>query len=150
MLKIRLQRVGRKHDPSFRVVLTDSKNGPKSGKATEVLGNYDAKKDSKKINGERVKYWMSQGAQVSDTVHNLLVGEKIIDGKKINVLPKKSPVIDEEKIKAEAEAKEKAEAEAKAKAEAEVKTEDVVEEVPTEEVKEETPAVVEEEEKKEE
>jgi small subunit ribosomal protein S16 len=150
MLKIRLQRVGRKHYPSFRVVLTDSKNGPKSGKATEVLGNYDAKKDSKKINGERVKYWMSQGAQVSDTVHNLLVGEKIIDGKKINVLPKKSPVIDEEKIKAEAEAKEKAEAEAKAKAEAEVKTEDVVEEVPTEEVKEETPAVVEEEEKKEE
>jgi len=134
MLKIRLQRVGRKHDPSFRVVLTDSKNGPKSGKATEVLGNYDAKKDSKKINGERVKYWMSQGAQVSDTVYNLLVGEKIIDGKKINVLPKKTPVIDEEKIKAEAEAKEKAEAEAKAREE--FPAEETIE-APIEEVKEE-------------
>ncbi len=92
MLKVRLQRVGRKHDPSFRVVVTDSKNGPKSGKALETIGNYDARRDVKEINAERVKHWISKGAQLSDTVHNILVGKKIIEGKKINVLPKKTPL----------------------------------------------------------
>lgn len=48
------------------------------------------------INGEKAKEWIAKGVQVSDTVHNLLVGEKIIEGKKINVLPKKSPIINEE------------------------------------------------------
>jgi len=105
MLKIRLQRVGRKNDPSFRVVLTDSKNASKSGNTIETLGNYDPKKNVKVIEGEKIKYWISKGAQVSDTVHNILVSEKIIEGKKINVLPKKSPIVNEEKLKAEAEAK---------------------------------------------
>ncbi len=148
MLKIRLQRVGRKHDPSFRVVLTDSKNGPTSGRTIEILGNYDPKRDIKNVDGDKIKNWISKGAQVSDTVHNLLVGLKVIDGKKVNVLPKKSPVVDEEKLKAEAEAsaaakamadeKVKAEADAKAKAEAEA----TATEVPAEES---TPAEVEEE-----
>ncbi|MFZ2523132.1 MAG: 30S ribosomal protein S16 [Minisyncoccia bacterium] len=44
MLKIRLQRVGRKHEPVFRLVLTDSKNSTKSGKYLENLGNYDARR----------------------------------------------------------------------------------------------------------
>jgi ribosomal protein S16 len=43
MLKIRLQRIGRKNDPAFRVVLTDSKNSTKSGKFLEVLGTYNPK-----------------------------------------------------------------------------------------------------------
>ncbi len=90
MLKIRLRRVGRKHDPSFRLVVTESVRGPKSGNDVELLGNYNARTDQRKIKGERVLYWISQGAQVSDTVHNLLVDEKVIDGKKINVLPKKT------------------------------------------------------------
>lgn len=94
MLKIRLQRVGRKHEPKFRVVLTDSKNGPKSGKYLEVLGSYDSRNDHKKeeINEERIKYWMSQGAKLSETMHNLLVDLKVISGKKVNVLPRKSPI----------------------------------------------------------
>jgi len=133
MLKIRLQRVGRKHDPSFRVVLTDSKNGPKSGKFLEVLGNYDPEKDVRKVNGERVKELMSQGAQISDTLHNILVSEKVIIGKKINVLPKKSPVVNE---KAVAEAKAKEEAEAKAKAEAKIREEGEAKEKAEEENKE--------------
>ncbi len=90
MLKIRLRRVGRKHDPSFRLVVTESVRGPKSGNDVELLGNYNARTDERKIKGERVLYWISQGAQVSDTVHNLLVDEKVIDGKKVNVLPKKT------------------------------------------------------------
>ncbi len=94
MLTIRLQRTGRKHEPTFRVVLTDSKNGPKSGKFLEVVGSYDARdKNTTKINGDKVKHWMSKGAKPSDTVHNLLVTHKIIDAKKINVLPKKTPII---------------------------------------------------------
>lgn len=99
MLKIRLQRVGRKNEPSFRIVLVDSKMGPKSGKALELLGSHDFRegKGNNKINSERVKYWISQGAQVSDTMHNMLVNEKIISSKKINVLPKKKPIVKEVK-----------------------------------------------------
>jgi small subunit ribosomal protein S16 len=98
MLKIRLQRVGRKHEPSFRLVLTDSKNGPKSGKYQEVLGHFDTRRDNKpeQFDLARVKHWVSQGAQVSDTVHNFLVEHKVIEGKKLNKLPKKSPIKKEE------------------------------------------------------
>ncbi len=92
MLAIRLQRVGRKHEPKFRVVLTDSKNGPKSGKFLELLGSYDAriKNDIKTIKVDRIKALMANGAQLSDTLHNFLVHEKVINGKKVNKLPKKT------------------------------------------------------------
>ncbi len=91
MLKIRLQRTGRKHEPTFRLVLTDSKNSTKSGKLLEVLGSHDSRHDkSTSIDGEKVKYWISQGAKATGTVHNLLITQKIITGKKVNVLPKKT------------------------------------------------------------
>ncbi len=99
MLKIRLQRVGRKNIATFRVVLTDSKNSTKSGKFLEVLGSFDPVNDIKTVNGDRIKYWVSKGAQLSDTLHNYLIDKKIIPGKKINALPKKKP------IKKEGEAK---------------------------------------------
>lgn len=96
MLMIRLQRTGRKHEPTFRLVLTDSKNGPKSGKFLEILGSHDPRhKDATIIKADRIKEWMTKGAQLSGTVHNLLIEKKIIDGKKINVLPKKTPIIKE-------------------------------------------------------
>ncbi len=83
MLKIRLQRVGRKAEPSFRLVLTDSKNSTKSGKYLENLGNYDARRGEKsEFKADRISYWMSKGAQTSDTVHNLLVSKKLITAKK--------------------------------------------------------------------
>mgnify|MGYP003395775401 CR=1 FL=1 len=95
---IRLQRTGRKHIPSFRVVLTDKRNSTKSGKTLETLGFYNAENDTeRKINVERIKYWLSKGAQLSGTLHNYLVEQKIITGKKINVLPKKRPIKKEEK-----------------------------------------------------
>jgi small subunit ribosomal protein S16 len=119
MLKMRLQRIGRKNDPSYRVVVTDSHNGPRTGNHVDLIGSYYPKMGKFQIDAEKAKKWISQGVQVSDTVHNFLVSEKIIEGKKKNVLPKKSPVIDEAKVKAEAEAKAKAEADAKAAAEAE-------------------------------
>ena len=91
MLKIRLQRIGRKNDPSFRVVLTDSKNAAKSGKFKEILGSYNPKGGEVLFKADRVTFWMKNGAQVSDTVHNFLVHQKVIEGKKKNVLAKKSP-----------------------------------------------------------
>ncbi len=91
MLKIRLQRIGKKHEPVFRVVVGRSQNGPKSGKFIEVLGSYDPRsKNQNTLNKERVQAWIAQGAQVSDTVHNLLVSEKVLDKKKVNALPKKT------------------------------------------------------------
>ena len=134
MLMIRLQRTGRKHEPTFRLVLTDSKNGPKSGKFIEILGSHDPRhKDLTSIKADRIKEWMTKGVQLSGTVHNLLIEKKVIDGKKINVLPKKTPIVKEvvEEVKAEAP-----KAEAKAEEVAPV-AEEVVAETPA---TEETPA----------
>ncbi len=95
MLMIRLQRVGRTNEPTFRLVLTDSKNGPKSGKYLEVLGSYDPRRENKleQFDIPKIKYWISKGATLSTTVHNFLVHKKAIEGKKINALPKKKPIV---------------------------------------------------------
>lgn len=100
MLKIRLSRVGRKHEPVYRLILTDSRNPAQTGKAIEVLGSYDSRRGEKAIfDGEKVNYWVSKGAQISPTVHNILVNKGIIKGKKRSVLPKS--VIEKAKKKAE-------------------------------------------------
>ncbi|MDD5721171.1 MAG: 30S ribosomal protein S16 [Candidatus Pacebacteria bacterium] len=100
MLKIRLQRIGRKNDPAFRVVLTDSKNSTKSGRFLEIVGTYNPKAGETKFEAERIKYWMSKGAKLSDTMHNFLVYQKVIEGKKVNVLPKKKPTVKRKELKA--------------------------------------------------
>ncbi len=100
MLKIRLSRIGRKNDPAFRAVLTDSKNAAKSGKFLEIVGTYNPKAGEAKFDGERIKHWISQGAKLSDTVHNFLVSQKVIEGKKINVLSRKKPTIKRKELKA--------------------------------------------------
>ncbi len=104
MLKIRLQRIGRKNDPSFRVVLTDSKNSTKSGRFLEVLGSYNPKAKNKvsarAFDADRIKYWMSRGAQCSSTLHNFLVADKVLSGKKVNVLSRKSPTKPRKELKA--------------------------------------------------
>jgi len=99
MLKIRLQRIGRKNDPAFRVVLTDVKNSTKSGKFLEILGTYNPKMSEVKFNNDRIKVLLSQGAQLSNTMHNFLVHEKVIEGKKINVLPKKKITVKRKELK---------------------------------------------------
>jgi len=87
MLKIRMQRVGRKHEPVFRLVLTDSRSGPKSGKVIEILGSYDSRRGEKaEFKTDRIKYWISIGAQTSNTVHNMLISKEIIKGKKVSVI----------------------------------------------------------------
>ena len=109
---MRLQRVGRKNDPSYRIVVVDKRTGPKSNKNIDILGSYNPKMNHIQLDADKAKDWLSKGVQPSDTVHNILVGQKLIDGKKINVLPRKSPIVDEEALK-------KAEEEGAAKEEAE-------------------------------
>lgn len=95
MLKIRLQRTGRKNNASFRVVVGEHTNAAQSGKFVEVLGSYEPKSGKYELKEDRIKYWISKGAQPSGTVHNTLVDKKIIEGKKINVLPKKTKQVKE-------------------------------------------------------
>ena len=100
MLKIRLQRIGRKNNPSYRVVVVDSKMAVKKGKPVELLGTYDTIRKMTVLNKERITYWISKGAQVSDTMHNILVVNGVIKGVKRNALPKKTPVQKEQKDEA--------------------------------------------------
>jgi small subunit ribosomal protein S16 len=90
MLKIRLQRLGRKNDPHFKLIVTPHTYKSKTHKFTEDLGHYDVKSGTYEFKADRVKYWMSVGATATPTVHNLLVAKNIIEGKKKNVLPKKA------------------------------------------------------------
>ena len=88
MLTIRLTRKGKKNQPFFRVVVIDKRRSAKGGRAVEILGYVDPLTKKKSLKKERILYWISKGAQPSDTVHNLLVSEKIINAKKINVSKK--------------------------------------------------------------
>lgn len=93
MLAIRLKRIGRKNDPSFRVVVQDHRRSPKKTRGIcEYVGSYDARKGKPQLNAERITYWLAHGAKASDTVHNLLVDAKIVSGKKVNAKNKKTPV----------------------------------------------------------
>jgi small subunit ribosomal protein S16 len=96
MLKMRLQRYGRKNDPSFRVVVLEGTEGPKSGNHVDQIGSYNAITKQKSLNKEKAAYWLSKGVQPSDTVYNFLVTEGVIQGKKKNVLPSKKPIVKEE------------------------------------------------------
>lgn len=133
MLNIRLQRTGRKNSPYFRVIVGDKRNAAQSGKFLEVLGSYDPKAGEVSLKEDRVKYWISKGAQPSGTVHNFLVDKKIIDAGKINVMPKKTPIIKEKP--AEETKPEKAEAPVEPAAE---ETKPEAAETPAEETKEES------------
>ena len=95
MLKIRMQRVGRTNDPSFRVIVAEHTSSPKTGKFVEKVGTYNPKSKQRVLNAERIKYWLSVGAKASPTLHNMLVSQGVIEGKKINILPKyKEPVVE--------------------------------------------------------
>lgn len=83
MLAIRLQRLGKKKQPSYRVVVSD-KARDTQGKSVEILGHVHTRTTptTSELNVERIKYWLSVGAQPSDTVRNLFVNEGIMTGKK--------------------------------------------------------------------
>lgn len=81
MLIIRFQRRGKKNRPFFKIVLAKKESPPK-GKFLEAIGSYDPLTKESIINKERVLYFVEHGAQVSSSVHNLLVRENIIEAAK--------------------------------------------------------------------
>ena len=88
MLMIRLQRVGKRNSPAFRVVLTDSRRASKSGSFLEILGSYNPQQAGSHVfNKERISHWLSKGVQLSDTMHNLLVSDGVINAPKRSVVP---------------------------------------------------------------
>jgi small subunit ribosomal protein S16 len=94
MLTIRLTRKGRKNQPFFRVVVIDKRRSAKGGRPSEILGYVDPLNKKKSLDKDRILYWIKMGAQPSATVHNLLVTEKIIEGKKINVFKKSKKAVE--------------------------------------------------------
>lgn len=83
MLSIRLTRVGKKKAPVYRIVVQPKHRDPWSP-AIEILGHYNTRKEPVElvIKGDRIKYWLNQGAEASDTVWNLLIDQKIVEGEK--------------------------------------------------------------------
>ncbi|MGI8940696.1 MAG: 30S ribosomal protein S16 [Actinomycetota bacterium] len=73
MVKIRLMRVGKTKQPSYRVVVADSRS-PRDGRITEAIGHYHPRQDPSEIviKSDRAVYWLGRGAQPSNTVKNLL------------------------------------------------------------------------------
>lgn len=143
MLSIRLTRTGRKKAPTYRVVVMPKHRDP-WGRVIEILGHYNPRTNPRTLvlKADRIKHWLSQGAECTDTVWNLLVDEKIVDGKKQTAshLTKKrrGKLAEKETAKREAEeAAKAAEAEAKAKAKEEAEAakaaEAAKEEAPAEE-----------------
>jgi small subunit ribosomal protein S16 len=89
-IKIRLARGGAKHSPFYNIVVADTRY-PRDGKFLEKLGFYNPKVHKEKetdqnkrvhLNGERVKYWISVGAQVSDTMARLLTNNGLEEASK--------------------------------------------------------------------
>lgn len=78
MVKIRLKRTGGKNWISFRVIVADIRK-QRDGKTIEELGFYDPKHSNESLNVERLEYWTSQGAQMSQTVADIYKRAK--DGK---------------------------------------------------------------------
>jgi small subunit ribosomal protein S16 len=115
MLTIRFNRTGKKNRAQFRIVLQEHTVAP-GGRHIAVLGSWDPHTKKTVINGEKVKEWMAKGAQVSDSVYNLMIKEGVLEGKKRAIKIKKS---DEQKA-AEAEAQKPKEVSAEPKAEEKV------------------------------
>ncbi len=85
MLVIRFFRIGKRNQPSFKIVVTDKRNSSTRGRFVEQVGTMNPGTKEKTLKADRIKYWLSVGAKPSPSVHNLFVSEKIIEGKKIDV-----------------------------------------------------------------
>jgi small subunit ribosomal protein S16 len=110
MLVIRLARHGRKNWPTYRVVLQEKDWAPGS-KVLETLGHMDPHTNPATVvlKTERIQYWLSKGANASNTVHNLLVTKGIVTGTKRRSVTGNTPA---EVVAPAAEAKPEAAAEA--------------------------------------
>ena len=120
MLKIRLARLGKKKKPIYRIVVSEHTKDM-YGNHLEILGNYNPHTKEIVLKGERIKYWLSVGAQTSNIVNNLLIKENIITGQKgkaVKISKKRKIKLEEKKNE-----KEKKKEEREGKKEIEIKKE---------------------------
>lgn len=89
MLAIKLQRIGKKHQPSYRVVVAE-KRSKMAAPPVEDLGSYNPSTKTAMVKKERVLYWIKMGARPTITMHNLLVRNEVISVPKLAVKMKKA------------------------------------------------------------
>ena len=142
MVRIRLRRMGKKKQPSYRVVVADSES-PRDGRFIENIGFYNPRTEpiTFQIQEDRALYWLSQGAQPSDAVARLLRKqgtmakfEAIKSGQPLEVVAEAEPAATEEAeaepvAEADASVETEASAETGVSAETDVSGEEEVEEV---------------------
>jgi small subunit ribosomal protein S16 len=87
MLVIRLTRIGKKKQPEYRFIISEKTKDP-WGKALEILGNYNPRSTpvTVTLKKDRIEYWISKGAQCSDTVWNILMDQGLVKGEKRKVV----------------------------------------------------------------
>ncbi|HQB51064.1 MAG TPA: 30S ribosomal protein S16 [bacterium] len=89
MLKIKLARIGKKKAPIYRFIISEVGRDP-YGRVLENLGSYNPRSKELQAKADRINHWISQGAQMTTTVNNLLVGHKIVKGEVIRVVSKQA------------------------------------------------------------
>lgn len=103
MLVIRLQRIGKKHQPSYRLVVAERRS-KLIAPPVEDLGSYNPGTKQITLNKERIQYWVGKGARPSLTAHNLLVKEGVLNSAKIQMVFKAKVKEGAEVVTAEAAA----------------------------------------------
>jgi small subunit ribosomal protein S16 len=82
MLAIKLSKTGKTNKKMFRLVISEKGRDP-YGDVLEILGSYNPHSKELATKDDRIKYWLSKGAQMTASVNNLLVGKGIVEGKKV-------------------------------------------------------------------
>lgn len=82
MLMIKLSKVGKINKKVFRIIISEKSRDP-FGRVLENLGSYNPHTKELLVKEDRIKHWISNGAQMTPTINNLLVGKNIIEGKKV-------------------------------------------------------------------
>lgn len=87
MIVLRLSRVGKRKQPSYRIVAQEKRRDP-WGTSLEILGNYNPRTKQLVVKADRVKHWLSTGAQASASLNNLLITKGVIEGEKMKTTTK--------------------------------------------------------------
>ncbi len=90
MLAIKLAQTGKTNKKMFRLIISEKSRDP-YGNVLEILGSYNPHTKALVAKGDRIKYWLSQGAQMTSTVNNLLVHNQLISGDKVAASKAKGP-----------------------------------------------------------
>lgn len=91
MLMIRFQRTGRRNDPSFRIAVLEKERAAQSGHVVELLGTYNPRSKTATLNEAGLKSWIQKGAKPTGSLWNLLLARGVVEGEKVNVLPRTTP-----------------------------------------------------------